>query len=73
MARLKKGVHVRVLVGNDPDVELVGTIVKNQAHLPNPFQVDVDLEASKGLDADAKAFFTANYAGPYKAHELEVL
>lgn len=70
--RLKKGVRVRVL-GVNPDVDIVGTIAVNKPHLSYPFMVDVDVEASKGLDEDSKKHFEDHYAGPYDKEELEVI
>lgn len=66
--RPRRGDRVRVLVGG---ARIVGTVARNDRHLPNPYQIDVDLAASEGIDDPT--YFETHYAGPYRADELEVL
>lgn len=68
-AKPKKGDRVRVVVGS---AQIVGVVARNDRHLPNPYRVDVDLEASTfpADEAEARAYFALHYAGPYQANEL---
>lgn len=70
---MKKGDRVRVVNEDDEaqGIEIVGTIAKNQRHLPHPFYVDVDLEASK-LSDELRAWYEDRYAGPFNEDQLEV-
>lgn len=72
---MKKGDRVRFdTTHNETGEELViiGVIVKNRQGAPYPFMVEVDCEASIGLDDTDKAYYNEHYAGPYNKNELEV-